>query len=165
MIRTGAQRRWTWWSRRRALLSVVGVIKIGRARRLLRLSGTGTGTIRARDVCCAPVSWSLLLVDVVDCCLSSDREREGRSLFVVLPVGTYQQWWNAQACIVTSLLPLSCLFFLPASSISSRPFISCVCFVISLLFGSAFFFQAFACLLLFPFASLTHFQGIVCCYK
>ena len=42
----------------------------------------------ARDVCCAPVSRPLLLLDVVDCCISSDREREGRDLFVVLPVGT-----------------------------------------------------------------------------
>ena len=32
----------------------------------------------ARDVCCAPVSGPLLLLDVVDYCISSDRERERR---------------------------------------------------------------------------------------
>jgi hypothetical protein len=42
----------------------------------------------ARDACYAPVSRLLLLLDVVDRGICSNREREGRGLFVVLPVGT-----------------------------------------------------------------------------
>lgn len=40
-----------------------------------------------RDACCARVSQPLV-VDDVDCGICCDREREGRGLFVVLPVTT-----------------------------------------------------------------------------